>query len=154
MSAPTSPTNDLIERFMSKVDITDSCWLWTGTCKSGRGYGQFWLDGRMQQAHRVSYRLFVGEIAEGMTIDHVWDRGCRNINCVNPGHLEQVTQHENNMRGGCLGSLNAQKSVCDQGHDLTGENLYSWVDKKGRKHRHCRRCRRDKMREYRAGKVA
>ena len=35
---------------------------------------------------------------EGLTIDHVHANGCRNVDCVNPAHLEAVTQAENNRR--------------------------------------------------------
>lgn len=68
------------------------CWLWTAA-QDGRGYGVF--EG---PAHRFAYKLLVGPIPAGLHIDHVYDRGCRHKNCVNPDHLEAVTQAENNRR--------------------------------------------------------
>lgn len=38
--------------------------------------------------------MFVGPIPEGLHLDHL----CRVRRCVNPAHLEPVTQAENNYR--------------------------------------------------------
>ena|SRR5579859_339545 len=72
----------LLKRFLPLVSVGDGCWEWIGF-KRSNGYGAFWLDGRSQTAHRVSYELFVGAIPEGLTIDHL----CRNHPCVRPDHL-------------------------------------------------------------------
>lgn len=87
------------KRFWLKVDKNGpgGCWLWTSTLIKG-GYGRFGLNGRHVLAHRYSYELNVGPIPEGMEIDHVYDRGCRHRNCVNPAHLEPVTKDENIRR--------------------------------------------------------
>lgn len=142
------PKVQLRQRFSSKVDKTDSCWNWTGTTQGGSrgGYGQLWADGKMRQAHRVSYELHIGPIPDGLTIDHL----CRNTRCVNPEHLEPVTQQENNHRGNTVSGVNSRKTKCHNGHELSGDNLRMWIDKRGRSHRHCRTCARDNMRRYRA----
>ena len=93
------------ERFWNKVgDHSDpnACWLWIGSThpsRGGRRYGNIRVNGRVVQAHRLSYELFVGPIPEGLTIDHVRTRGCTNTLCVNPKHLEPVTVRENIRRG-------------------------------------------------------
>ena len=84
------------ERFWSKVDKTDECWLWTASCTAD-GYGQFWHGGTMVKAHRLSYAWTHGEIPEGMQVDH----RCFQRNCVRPEHLRLVTnaQNQQNRRG-------------------------------------------------------
>lgn len=72
------------------------CWRWTGA-HMGNGYASFSAPGHVL-AHRYSYELNVGPIPAGLTIDHVHAKGCRHHDCVNPAHLEAVTQAENNRR--------------------------------------------------------
>ena len=69
------------------------CWLWLGAT-TDNGYGSFWADGRSHRAHRFAYAQFVGPIPSGLTLDHL----CRNRICVNPKHLEPVTDRENILR--------------------------------------------------------
>lgn len=82
------------KRFWSKVVITNKCWLWEGN-KNKDGYGQFTVKGKNTQAHRYCYELLVYKITNGYQLDHL----CRVHNCVNPNHLEEVTQRENIRRG-------------------------------------------------------
>ena len=109
------------ERFFAKVNKTKTCWLWIGSQVSGRSpepYGQFWLDNKTQLAHRVSYKLFVGEIPLGKTIDHI----CRRPLCVNPEHLRPLTVKENIMAGNGIAVINKNKIACINGHPYTEEN--------------------------------
>lgn len=80
------------ERFMSYIDINNEHWEWQGK-KNNLGYGRFKIGRKSFGAHRIAYKLFVGEIPEGLEIDHL----CRVRHCVNPNHLEPVT-HAENMR--------------------------------------------------------
>lgn len=84
-------------RFMQYVEVTDTCWLWTGVCHRTGGYGRFYVGGRggrFVQAHRWAYEHHLGPIPTGLTIDHL----CMVRSCVNPTHLEPVSQAENNRR--------------------------------------------------------
>lgn len=86
--------------FWAKVDRReiDEDWPWLGVVLKSTGYGQFGFNGKKWSAHRMAYTLAVAEIPEGLVIDHVRDRGCRRRDCVNPFHLEAVTQWENSRR--------------------------------------------------------
>ena len=142
------------DRFWEKVEPTGFCWLWTATtCQAG--YGRFWLDGRLEGAHRVAYELMVGPIPDGLHIDHL----CRIPACVNPDHLEPVEPAENTRRGyvGLIpgkirGDQQRAKTHCPHGHPFAGDNLY--VSPRG--HRTCKTCRRaiDRARSGRRRKRA
>lgn len=83
------------DRVWPKVDKNgpNGCWLWTGT--KARGYGQMIIAGKTAKAYRVVYELVIGPVPEGLVLDHL----CRNPPCVNPAHMEPVTQAENVRRG-------------------------------------------------------
>jgi hypothetical protein len=125
----------LEERFWEKVDKhgTRGCWEWIGA--RSKRYGKF--DDKL--AHRVSYELSVGPIPENMTIDHL----CRNIFCVNPEHLEVVTQKENVLRGYSPSANHARQRLCLRGHrfDVIRYN-------KGKPVRRCRKCERINSKAY------
>jgi hypothetical protein len=132
-------TNIEIKRFWPKVKKTEKCWLWIA-CITQDGYGQFWCNKKLQYAHRLSFELHKGEIPKGLTIDHL----CRVRHCVNPDHLDSVTNKENILRGIAPSAQNAVKTHCVQGHEYTTENTYR--HKRGRECRICGKARKDKFR--------
>ncbi len=89
-------TKDAIERFAKSIIISDGCWIFVGpTGTRGLTYGSFRNEhGKIEEAHRFSYRLLRGEIPSEFEIDHL----CTNHPCVNPWHLEPVTWQENLQR--------------------------------------------------------
>lgn len=122
------------ERFEERFRKAESCWPWTGS-HMVNGYGKFRVDdGKQVLAHRYSYEHHVGPIPDGLVIDHL----CRTRNCVNPDHLEPVTNEENLRRGEGYGLLNGMRSACVNGHEYTLENTYT--DPKGKNR--CRACSR------------
>jgi hypothetical protein len=141
-----------IPAFWEKVDRAsdDGCWEWLGA-KNG-GYGRFHLrsqgPGRATAAHRVSYELLVGPIPDGLTLDHL----CRNRGCVNPAHLEPVTNKTNILRGESFSADHARRTHCPHGHEYTPENTY-WRTGK-RTGRECRECHRRWGAEHRAKRKA
>ncbi len=87
------------------------CWLWTRS-RSTDGYGWASLNNRTYQAHRLIYRLVVGEPPEGLVLDHL----CRVRHCVNPSHLEPVTPGENLRRSPFT---TAGMERCALGHEFS-----------------------------------
>ena len=131
-----------ISRFWSKVDKRgpDECWPWMGA-KSRKGYGRYFHMYRDVIAHRLSFFIAHGKMPDGVT-DHL----CRNRLCVNPAHLEDVTNKENVLRGVGLTAINAKKTHCKNGHELSGENLLKSALNKGM--RNCKICHATYMAEY------
>lgn len=99
-----------LNSFWKRVDKSGDCWEWRGFILAS-GYGQIAsrirpTKSRSRLAHRVAYELVIGDIPEGMVLDHL----CRNRTCVNPAHLEPVTQEEN-VRRGLKGVLNPARQA-------------------------------------------
>jgi len=118
------------------------CWLWTASTNKN-GYGQFrfgsQVDGTrtMVLAHRWAYEHLVGPIPEGLQLDHL----CRAPWCVNPEHLEPVTNRENTVRG-----LEARGATAQHG----STSMYSY----GCRCRPCTEANAAYQREYQARKRA
>lgn len=130
------------EIFFNKVipEPNSGCWFWMGDTVKGV-YGRSFHNGKKILAHRLSYKLHVGEISEGLTIDHL----CVQPSCVNPKHLEPVTMKENIMRGRSFARVNAEKTHCSRGHEFTEENTY-WYKKNRR--RDCKKCMEIRYKSY------
>jgi hypothetical protein len=119
----------------ARVDKTPAsgCWVWCGS-RYGNGYGRIrgaGLNGAL--AHRVAWELWRGPIPDGLVIDHL----CKNRECVNPDHLEPVTQRENVMRSDSLWAEQAKRTHCPDGHSYDEANT---AVRNGS--RHCRECRK------------
>lgn len=132
-----------MQRFMDRVEKEPNagCWLWVGSINAN-GYGVFCQSARKDLpknnrtvfAHRYAYREIKGPVPDGLVIDHL----CRIRNCVNPDHLEAVTNWENTKRGASFIGKNHLKTHCDSGHEFTVENTGRSKDGK----RYCRACKR------------
>lgn len=111
------------------------CWEFTGR-RDKDGYGRVAsrragkAEGQsLYGAHRLMYELEVGPIPDGLFLDHL----CFNPPCMNPAHLEPVTNSENLLRG--------SGPTCRNGHDKA-----TW--QRGKKwHRYCGKCHADYQRE-------
>jgi len=131
----------VLDRFREKytVDSSSGCWIWTGST-NGAGYGELRVNNKKVYAHRWSMENVKGvPIPDGMVIDHL----CRNPSCVNPAHLEIVTQSTNTQRGVGIGRPAA--TTCKNGHPYDAENTYVRPDGRGK---NCVQCVRDRSRAY------
>ena len=129
----------LKNRFYSKVNKTESCWLWTRGL-DGNGYGSFGIGtGKCYSAHRVSLWLdgrlesYTAKKDKSDYVDHI----CRVPTCVNPEHLRVVTHKVNILENSLsVTAINANKTHCNHGHEFTPENTYY------RKENNCRYCKK------------
>jgi len=109
------------------------CWLFANSGVAGYGCVEF--QGRRTQAHRFVYERLVGPIPEGLQLDHL----CRVRCCVNPDHLEPVTNRENARRGNA-GLHLRKRTHCPRGHPYDEANTIH-LKNADRIARHCRACR-------------
>lgn len=125
------------DRILSRCipEPNSGCWLWLGTVNVSNGYGYVSMGKRnsIRLAHRASYEAFKGPIANGLHIDHL----CRTKICVNPDHLEAVTQQVNNQRQSHPGKY-VGVTHCVNGHPFDETNTY----KRPTGGRACETCRR------------
>jgi hypothetical protein len=128
-----------IQRFLIKVDKTDSCWIWTAN-KDKNGYGRFKFERYPHPAHRFSYKLFKGEIPKGMLICH----SCDNPSCVNPEHLWLGSCSDNTrdmVSKNRHGKHMKSRTCCKNGHEYAVVGTFIYNGKRPK--RECRECKRN-----------
>jgi hypothetical protein len=118
----------------------EGCWEWCGA-RTSNGYGSAGHSKRVHSTHRLAYTLLVGEVPDGLHLDHL----CRVRHCCNPAHLEPVTPAENQRRSPLT---EHNRTHCPKGHPYDQVNTYL---KRGA--RQCRECRKAYLRAYRARKA-
>lgn len=110
--------SDLAKFHKSYTVMDNGCWQWRrAISRAGYGVMRVTCDSRPRavNAHRWGYQQLVGPISPELTLDHL----CRNRGCVNPAHLEPVTQGQNVRRGRAMDF----KEYCKRGHLMSGDNL-------------------------------
>ena len=123
---------DIFTRLLDKINITDTCWIWTGA-KTDQDYGNVYYSGKAMPAHIALWKALGYCIPPKYELDHL----CRNRSCVAPDHLEPVTHGENHRR-----AIAATRPLCPQGHEFSGNNLI-WEGT----FRRCRECKNARARK-------
>jgi len=111
-----------LERFWNRINVRgeDDCWLWTGALsKMGYGRTNSPYNSGTVGAHRLMWILDRKSYpVEALVIAHK----CHVRNCVNPRHLECVTQGKNMADAVALGSF---KGVNHGRARLTEQDVYT-----------------------------
>ena len=131
--------------FTNAVAANAGCIVWTASTNKD-GYGKLNISQRTHAAHRLAYELMVGPVPQGLRLDHLCHTQdttcsggplCIHRRCINPHHLEPVTDRANILRGRSKAAANVVKTHCPRGHAYDLANTR--IDKNGK--RHCRACR-------------
>lgn len=148
----------LVPKSPDWIESTDGCWIWQWR-PSSTGYGTKHVNGRTVLAHRWVYEQHHGAIPVGMQLDHLCHTvdvscpggsACLHRRCVNPEHLEPVTDTDNKLRGRSENARNARKKFCVRGHPFDGANTYIRGDTGGRQCLECQRMRDKKRKRKRS----
>lgn len=97
---PSAARERLILSDEPHLVLGSHCWI----CCTGRftpnGYARLYIRRNVEVVmHRFLYKLLIDpELPKQMLLDHL----CKVRNCVNPEHLEPVTNRENTLRGNAI----------------------------------------------------
>jgi HNH endonuclease len=131
----------IIQRFWARVVRGEGCWGWTGWLRKADQRPIY----RARYAYVWSYELTIGPVPPGYICHHV----CENSQCVNPYHIQLMTQGEHlKLHGNTGDHYQAHKLRCPQGHPYDDANTYVYHRKDGGVERHCRLCRSDAKRRW------
>jgi len=135
--------------------------MWLGAVTSKTGYSRICHEGETLLGHRLVFTLAVRELEPGEHVDHtchnrdpacVGGRACIHRRCLEPSHLEAVTQAENNRRARLHASVTpgskatcALRGTCKKGlHPWIPENIGIRTGGQA----FCRPCHREVQRAY------
>lgn len=120
-----------VAKLLAYANPEGGCLIWPGKLNRD-GYARVRIENRAEYVHRWLYQRGVGEIPDGLELDHL----CRRRDCINFEHLEAVP-HAENVRRGDAGKYQTVKTHCPKGHPYSGDNLLLRPDGKRRR---CKAC--------------
>jgi hypothetical protein len=148
------------EKLLSWGFIPQGECLISRATRNKSGYRVISIKKRLSYAHRVSYTQWFGDIPQGYVIDHECHNhdaalglcsggnACFHRSCINPDHLAVKLPGENLSSSALVQQHYSRGAVlthCKMGHEFTKENTYT---PKSGSPRHCRECRRTRLRSY------
>ena len=125
-----------IETYLKENSIIDpitNCWLWQ-KCLDEKGYGIAFFRSRKVKTHRLSAHFYLGLILDDKKLRALHIRECPNKHCCNPEHLYIGNDYQNKQDSIAIGTStdigfeNRNKTHCKNGHELSGDNLYTRTD--------------------------
>ncbi|QXN73977.1 HNH endonuclease [Microbacterium phage AluminumJesus] len=119
----------ILERLDRRSEQVGGCFVWRGAT-DGRGYGSISYGGRTRPTHIVAYEVLIGEIPDGLVLDHL---ECSETLCWNPWHLDPVPTAVNTQRSNA--KRWAAHASCKRDHPWEGDNIMIVSGK-----RRCRAC--------------
>lgn len=143
---------DLLPEHLRRWDVDDhGCWIWQGHkhpngWAGATSYVREGTPSRKGSAYRCIWEIVNGrEVAPGLEMDHVCGRG--RFGCVNPFHIVESDHKTNIYRSVDAPTMvNARKTHCVNGHELTPENVIPQSEKAGGG-RACKTCARKRALE-------
>ena len=107
------------QKILKNIEVCSSgCWEWKLSLNTN-GYAQIVAFGKLDNGHRISYKVFKGDIPKGMWVLH----SCDNRKCVNPDHLFTGTAYDNNFDMKVKGRRNDKKDPLSKMFKLKKEQV-------------------------------
>jgi len=103
------------------IDQKSGCWNWKGYTNYGYAHGS--IFGKNGRIHRIFFEHYKEKVPPKKLLHHI----CHNKRCINPEHLEAVSDLEHQARH--------PRTHCKRGHEFTEQNTRIYDGKK-----HCRTC--------------
>lgn len=107
-------------KLLGTIDKKNGCWEWKGDLHpNGYAYTTNYETNKKEHVHRVSYRIFKGEIPEGLYVCH----RCDNKKCIAPDHLFVGTAKDNMQDAKQKGRLEHIKLMQPKGEKNASSKL-------------------------------
>jgi hypothetical protein len=143
--------------FARCVRTADGCLIWQGAVTAKTGYSRIGHEGEVLLGHRLVFTLAERELEPGEHVDHtchngdsacVGGRTCLHRRCLEPSHLEAVTQTENNRRARRHASRTPGSKATNELRGTCKKGLHPWIPENISECGLCLPCTRVRQRAY------